>query len=80
MSSLTTSHLLSVYGFGEDNIFIGGAEGWRFIKKGTVTASIDFLQVDYHEFSDLSRGALLGDEPLYSLEADVVQIFFSFWY
>jgi hypothetical protein len=60
--------------------FIGGAEGWRFIKKGTVTASIDFLQVDYHEFSDLSQGALLGDEPLYSLEADVVQIFFSFWY
>ena len=27
MSSLTTSHLLSVYGFGEDNVFVGGAEG-----------------------------------------------------
>ena len=23
MSSLTTSHLLSIYGFGEDNVFVG---------------------------------------------------------
>ena len=60
--------------------FIGGAEGWGFIKKGTLNASFSTLEVDYHEFRDLSTSALLGDEPLYSLGADVVQIFVSFWY
>ena len=60
--------------------FIGGAEGWRFIKKASVNASIDFLSVDYHEFRDLSTSASFPNEPLYALEADVFQLFFSFWY
>ncbi len=60
--------------------FIGGPEGWKFIKKGTVNASFDVLRVDYHEFRDLSTGALLGEEPLYTLDANVVQLFVSFWY
>ena len=60
--------------------FIGGAEGWRFIKKASVNASIDFLSVDYHEFKDLSTSAGFPNEPLYVLEADVFQLFFSFWY
>jgi len=60
--------------------FIGGAEGWGFIKKGTLNASFSTLEVDYHDFSDLSTGAVLGSEPLYTLGADVVQVFFSIWY
>ena len=60
--------------------FIGGAEGWRFIKKASVNASIDFLSVDYDELRDLSTSALFPNEPLYVLEADVFQLFFSFWY
>ncbi|MDH4126026.1 MAG: DUF3570 domain-containing protein [Gammaproteobacteria bacterium] len=60
--------------------FIGGAEGWRFLKKATVNASVDILTVDYHEFRDLSTGAGFPGEPLYALEANVFQIFFSFWY
>ena len=60
--------------------FIGGAEGWRFIKRASVTASVDFLSVDYHEFKDLSTSAGFPDEPLYALEADVFQLYFSFWY
>ena len=59
---------------------IGGAEGWGPIKKATINGSFSTLEVDYHEFRDLSTGALLGDEPLYTLGADVVQIFFSIWY
>jgi len=31
-------------------------------------------------FSDLRAGAVIGEEPLYSLEAAVIQVFFSFWY
>jgi hypothetical protein len=38
------------------------------------------LSVDYHDFSDLSVGALVGEEPLYQLESDIIQIYFSFWY
>ena len=53
---------------------------WGFLKKGKVTASIDFLQVDYDNFSDLTTLAPVGNEPLYQLDADIFQIFFSFWY
>ena len=56
------------------------SDGWRFVDKGSINFSIDFLTVDYHEFRDLTAVALPGEEPFYALEADVVQIFFSFWY
>jgi len=56
------------------------SDGWRFIDRGSVTASLDRLLVDYHEFRDLRSGAPVGEEPLYQLEANVIQVFFSFWY
>lgn len=56
------------------------SQGWEFIDKGTVTASFSRLHVDYDNFSDLTAGATVGSEPLYKLDADVIQIFFSFWY
>lgn len=56
------------------------SNGWGFIDKGTVNASLDHLMVDYEEFRDISTGAALGTEPFYALEANVYQIFFSFWY
>ena len=55
-------------------------DGWGFIDKGTVNFSLDYLQVDYEEFRDISTGAPVGTEPLYALEANVYQLFFSFWY
>ena len=60
--------------------FLNDADGWGFVKKGSVTASADFLMVDYDEFSDLRPGALIGEEPLYELDANVYQVFISFWY
>jgi hypothetical protein len=54
--------------------------GWNFIDKGSVTASYSRLHVDYDNFSDLTAGEAPGSEPLYQLDADVIQIFFSFWY
>ncbi len=53
---------------------------WGFIKKAKVTASVDLLHVDYDNFSDLTALAPIGDEPLYKLDADIFQIFFTFWY
>jgi hypothetical protein len=35
--------------------------------------------VEYHEFRDITSGSL-GDEALYELRANVLQIFVSFWY
>ena len=55
-------------------------DGWNFIDKGSINVSLDFLQVDYEEFRDISMGAPLGSEPLYALDAAVLQVFFSFWY
>ncbi len=60
--------------------FIDENRGYGFLKKGTVSASLDFLTVDYHDFSDISAGAPLGEEPLYALDAAVMQVFVSFWY
>ena len=53
---------------------------WSFIEKGSVNFVYDELEIDYDNFSDLSTGALIGQEPLYVLEAGVYQLFFSFWF
>ena len=55
-------------------------DGWNFIDKGTVTFTYDHLMVDYEEFRDISTGAGLGNEPLYELKANIMQLFVSFWY
>ena len=60
--------------------FIDVNKGWGIFKKGSINASIDMLTVDYHDFSDLTTGAPLGEEPLYTLDANVFQIFLSLWY
>lgn len=72
-----TSHTFGISGAYE---FIKEPEGWAFFKKGSLHVSYDFLNVDYHDFSDISAGQPLGQEPLYVLEADIIQVFFSFWY
>ena len=75
--SALTSHTLGISGSYE---FISGPEGWRFFKRGTINFSYNYLFVEYHDFSDISAGQPLGSEPLYELEADIIQIFFSLWY
>ncbi|MDX1404848.1 MAG: DUF3570 domain-containing protein [Woeseiaceae bacterium] len=56
------------------------SNGAGFLDRGTVNLAYDHLMIDYDEFRDISTGALLGDEPLYHLDANVFQLFFSFWY
>lgn len=56
------------------------SNGLGFIDKGTVNVSYDYLVVDYDEFRDVTTGAVLGEEPLYQLKANIFQVFFSFWY
>jgi opacity protein-like surface antigen len=72
-----TSHTFKL---GASYEFLSEPAGWKFIKKGSANISYSALSVDYHEFSDISAGALLGEEPLYQLDADIIQVFVSFWY
>ncbi len=77
LSPLTsyTFKLKAAYEFLSDD-----GNDWGFIKKGTVSASLNLLHVDYDNFSDLTALAPIGSEPLYKLDADIFQVFFSFWY
>ena len=73
--STTTVQLKASYTFLDDPV------GWQgFLKRGSVSASLDYLMADYREFRDLTSGASVGEEPFYSLTANVVQVFVSFWY
>lgn len=60
--------------------FIDENRGYGFLKKGTINASLDYMMLDYHDFSDLRPGAPIGEEPLLSFNAAVIQLFVSFWY
>lgn len=77
ISELTsyTFKLQAAYEFLNDD-----GNDWGFIKRAKVTASINFLTVDYHEFSDLTALETIGSEPLYQLDANILQVFFSFFY
>ena len=77
LSALTsqTLRLKASYQFIDEN------RGWGVFKKASVSASIDMLHVDYEEFRDLRFvGGVVGEEPLYELDANVIQFFVSFWY
>jgi hypothetical protein len=53
--------------------------GW--LDKGTLNFSWDKLQIKYDDFRDLRVHTLTpGTEPLYTLDADVLQFFISIWF
>jgi Protein of unknown function (DUF3570) len=56
------------------------SDRWHFIDRGTVNFSADLLSIDYRDFRDLRGSEPAGQEPLYFLDANIFQIFFSFWY
>ena len=60
--------------------FLNDRRRWGFIKKGSVTASYDILNVNYSDFTDLRSRPAVGSEPLYFLDAEIFQLYFSFWY
>lgn len=54
--------------------------GWRFVERGTVNIAYDRILFDYADFRDVTRGGAPGEEPFYSFDADVVQLYLSFWF
>ena len=54
--------------------------GWHFIDRGSVNFYWNHILFDYKDFRDLREsGFTPGTEPLYQFDADVIQIFVSFW-
>jgi len=51
-----------------------------FVKRAKVTASLNVLHVQYDDFSDLTAQQPIGSEPLYELDANIFQLYFSFFY
>ena len=78
LSELTsyTLTMQAAYEFINDD----GNPTWGFIKRAKVTASLNMLSVDYHDFSDLTALQPVGQEPLYQLDADIFQLYFSIFY
>ncbi len=56
-----------------------------FFDKATANFYWDYIQFDYNNFRDARPSTeavppALGQEPLYSFDANVIRLFFSFWY
>jgi len=53
-----------------------------WLKKVTINVSLDHMMIDYDNFRDLRNASAYapGEEPLYSLRANILQVFFSFWF
>lgn len=72
--------------FASQTIRLGGSYdivrgGWKFVERGTVNVILDHMMFDYDDFRDLrGTGAAPGTEPFYTFDANVLQVFVSFWF
>ncbi len=56
------------------------ARGWSFIDRGSLNLELDWIHFDYADFRDLTEPGPVGEEPLYSFDAQVTRLFASFWF
>jgi hypothetical protein len=53
----------------------------RFLQKSSVSLKYDMIMFSYADFRDLRvTGVAPGTEPLYSFDANVIQLFVSGWF
>ncbi len=74
LSTFTSTTLGGGFNFELDN------DGWSWFKRGTLNFHLDHIFFDYDDFRDLTKPGTVGNEPLYSFEADVIRAFASFWF
>ena len=54
---------------------------FSWLQKGTINLRWDRMHISYGDFRDLRvQGVPVGTEPLYSLDASILQGFISFWF
>lgn len=51
-----------------------------WLEKGTVNLRYDYMMVSYDDFRDVTAGGRAGSEPLFELDASIVQFFVSAWF
>lgn len=71
----------SVFGLGATYKIPAGVVPW--FEKSTVNLYWDMFDIDYDDFRDVRVSPeeyAPGDEPLYSLKADVIRFYLSFWF
>ncbi len=51
-----------------------------WLKKGQVAGSYRYMMFNYDNFRNLSQIGTAGQEPLYSFNASVLQLYFSIWF
>ncbi|MEM6639801.1 MAG: DUF3570 domain-containing protein [Pseudomonadota bacterium] len=54
--------------------------GWGILDRGSVNLTYDRIAFDYENFRNAPAGGPVGEEPLFAFDANVVQVYFSFWY
>ena len=54
--------------------------GWSFLRRGSLNFHLDNIQFDYDDFRDLTKSGTVGEEPLYSFDANVIRAFASVWF
>ncbi|MCS6946251.1 MAG: DUF3570 domain-containing protein [Steroidobacteraceae bacterium] len=52
----------------------------RWLEKSSLNLRYDHLLIDYEDYRDIRVAAPAGTEPLYSLDANVIQVFVSAWF
>jgi hypothetical protein len=70
------------------SLTLGLGASWEFrpswphwVDKGTMNLNFNHLRIDYEDFHNvLIPSPVPGDEPLYTLDANIMQFFISFWY
>ena len=83
-----SGHSGAVHGAKDISLTLGVGASWEFhppwphwVNKGTLNFSYDHLRIDYQDFrDDLIAAPTAEDQPLYTLDANVMQFFISFWY
>lgn len=57
-----------------------GKEGFLIFSKGSINFFADYVMFRYDNFSDVTVGAAVGDEPEYRFNAVVARIYLSLWF
>jgi hypothetical protein len=69
--SSTTIGVSATYQFGR---------AWKAIERGSLNLELDWIRFEYDDFRDLTESGDVGEEPLYSFDAQVIRFFMSLWF
>ncbi len=60
--------------------YLFATDGFLLFDKASINMQVDFTQFEYGDFSDVTTGATVDEEPLYQFDATVLRVFLSVWF